>query len=49
MTARCVGPLDFLESCSSFHSMAQKPCTAPTGSPSDGRVSGGSAWKARKM
>ena len=34
---------------SSFHSMAQKPCTAPTGSPSDGRVSGGSAWKARKM
>ena len=28
---------------------AQKPCTAPTGRPSDGRVSGGSAWKARKM
>ena len=49
MTARCVGASDALVSRSSFHSMAQKPCTAPTGSPSDGRVSGGSAWKARKM
>ena len=27
----------------SFHNMAQNPCTAPTGSPSEGRVSGGSA------
>ena len=36
-------------STSSFHSMLQKPCTAPTGSPSDLRVSGGRAWKARKM
>ena len=29
--------------------MLQKPWTAPTGKPSEARVSGGSAWKARKM
>ena len=29
--------------------MLQKPETAPTGSASDFRVKGGSAWKARKM
>jgi hypothetical protein len=36
-------------STSSFHSMLQKPATAPTGTPSLLRVSGGRAWKARKM
>src|ERR1051325_8250746 len=29
--------------------MLQKPATAPTGKASDFRVSGGSAWKARKI
>jgi len=36
-------------STSSFQIMLQKPATAPTGNPSDLRVSGGSAWNARKM
>ena len=49
MTAKWVGASAAFVSRKSFHSMAQNPCTAPTGSPSDGRVSGGSAWKARKM
>ena len=49
MTAMWVGASEAFDSRSSFHSMAQKPCTAPTGRPSEGRVSGGSAWKARKM
>ncbi len=49
MTAKCVGASDAFDSRKSFHSMAQKPCTAPTGRPSEGRVSGGRAWKARKM
>ena len=43
-TARWVGRLSGGISRSSFHSMLQKPSTALTCSPSDLRVSGGSAW-----
>ena len=46
MTAKWVGttPTSVLRaSRSSFHSMLQKPETAPTGSPSDLRINGGSA------
>ena len=42
--SKWVGFWPALVSFRSFHSMLQKPCTAPTGSPSDLRVSGGSAW-----
>ncbi len=49
MTAMWVGASDAFDSRNSFHSMAQNPCTAPTGRPSEGRVRGGSAWKARKI
>ena len=44
MTARWVGAsgADFMSTIS-FHNMLQKPDTAPTGRPSDLRVSGGSA------
>src|SRR3546814_7321072 len=52
MTAKWVGvtPTEVSRaSVSSFHSMLQKPDTAPIGNPSDLRVSGGSAWKALKM
>ncbi len=46
MTAKCVGvtPTDVSRAdVKSFQSMLQKPDTAPTGSPSDLRVSGGRA------
>ena len=43
-TARWVGASPALVSRRSLLSMAQKPCTAPTGSPSERRVRGGSAW-----
>ena len=43
MAAICVGGSSSPVSRNSFHNMPQKPCTAPTGRPSDGRVSGGSA------
>jgi len=49
-TARWVGASGWaFMSTSSFHSMLQKPDTAPIGRPSDFRVRGGRAWKARKM
>ena len=44
MTATWVGASAPLVSCSIFQTMLQKPATAPMGSPSDLRVSGGSAW-----
>ena len=49
-TARWVGASGAaFMSTSNFQSMLQKPWIAPTGRPSDLRVSGGRAWKARKM
>ena len=49
MQAKCVGRSGPFSSSSILNSMLQKPATAPIGRPSDWRVSGGSAWKARKM
>jgi len=43
-TARWVGASAPLVSRSIFQTMLAKPATAPTGNPSDLRVSGGRAW-----
>jgi hypothetical protein len=43
ITAAWVGASLPCSSVTYFHSMLQNPATAPTGSPSDLRVSGGSA------
>ena len=49
MQAKWVGRSAPFSSSSILNSMLQKPATAPTGSPSDLRVSGGRAWNARKI